>query len=342
MILLDAAPLMESNAFVPDAAGPGGAPFTAGALEAAIGRSAAGGAGAAEAARGEMLFDLFVDSRAGYRAEGAERTGDDILAATGWRGPMFGEGGHEAHSGPDGHGGKDLVLRAAFDDVDGDGEEDEPITVTGKRPKNVGTGEDTGGAGGGGDYPGGPGGGGGGDGLDKPSYKDCEKDNKALEIATDIKSMAQGRIEYGALLYKDANGQVHSGPISFGEPGTVTTSVPNLVGISNIIGWVHTHPPRAPTGTVDDQAYRIADMYPSPDDWYQLNVLALQITSAGGDPTTLSMYIIDQDGVMREYNIADQATYNLSENQLLQKPGEAALPPPPGAILVPRYCGSGG
>ncbi|HEV2817996.1 MAG TPA: hypothetical protein VGW40_12345 [Allosphingosinicella sp.] len=101
------------------------------------------------------------------------RHGADILerGGTSWHGWL----GHDGpDQGPPG-GTKDVVIRAAYDDVDGDGEEDAPITVTGTRNVNEGTGDETGSVYGAGFYPGSTGYemGGGGDSLIDPLTPNC-------------------------------------------------------------------------------------------------------------------------------------------------------------------------
>jgi hypothetical protein len=109
-----------------------------------------------------------------------------------------------------------------FDDVDGDGEEDEPIEVTGKRPR---TWDDDKSAwlgfwGGGESLPTSPSGGGVGGELTDPNvFKDCEDTSTmspeqkedyevavaAAKIAREIQAMSdRDNREYGAIIYRDA------------------------------------------------------------------------------------------------------------------------------------------
>jgi len=125
--------------------------------------------------RDGILLDLWVDARPGYRPDAGERTAHDMLATASWRGWLL-QDDWGLSPNDEAHGAKDMPSRAAFDDVDGDGEEDEPITVTGERPKNLGTGDETGDAGGGGNYPGTPGGG--GSGGTPPLTPNCGNSNQ--------------------------------------------------------------------------------------------------------------------------------------------------------------------
>lgn len=182
-------------------------------------------------------------------------------------------------------------------------------------------------------------GGGGDPGSLSPEYLDCEKDNTALALGIDIASRGKS-IEYGALIYVDAAGDVKGGAIAFGTPDGVSPTVPNSVGIVNIIGMIHSHSERASTGNaVVDEVLRIADRYPSPYDWAEFRALAWEITLAGGNPDQLSLYIVDPFGFTREFSYSDRAIYDVPLAQLLQEPGQLPLPPlPPVMILVPP-CG---
>jgi hypothetical protein len=84
------------------------------------------------------------------------------------------------------------------------------------------------------------------------------------------------------------------------------------------------------------------DMYPSTTDWDALNQLAIQVMVAGGNPDQLSIYIVDRDGIVREFNYRDRATYHVPESRLLQHPGQLPLPPLPTPMVVRKVCGSGG
>ncbi|TMJ19682.1 MAG: hypothetical protein E6G92_07895 [Alphaproteobacteria bacterium] len=322
MILLDAAPLMESNAFVPDAAGSGGAPFAAGTLEAAIGRLGAAGAGAAEAERGDMLFDLFVDSRAGYRAEGAERTGEDILAATSWRGLLIHDDSGAGSHSPEGHGTKDIALRAAFDDIDGDGKEDDPIVVKGERPKTMDddSGGDIGGGYGDGSYPGGtPGGGGGGgqsvtisqeteDAKDTPCVDevpagvDKEHLNDLAKHAGTVLAGLQDSTgwEWGAFIYRGSDGQL------FISEAFTARHQDDLIGATVqppagavIVGWIHTHP----IDSGDDQRNLSVD---------DRDFVATLVSTGRADANMLS-YVTTKDRDLGSYDNYSTYVYDKSK-----------------------------
>src|SRR4051812_27100136 len=81
MIMLETAPLIESDGLVPDAAQAEMALLATGdgALEVVLRQLGASEAPGAAEARGELLLDLFVDARCGYVADGAQRDTYDVL-----------------------------------------------------------------------------------------------------------------------------------------------------------------------------------------------------------------------------------------------------------------------
>jgi hypothetical protein len=314
MIMLETAPLIEDSGFVPAVPSAQMALLAAGdgALEAALRRFGASDAPAAAEARGELLFDLFVDARSGYRAEGAGRSAEDILATTSWRGWLMGEDAGGVSPELDGRGMKDTALRAAFEDVDGDGKEDEPIVVKGDRKVDDGSGGDTGGGYGDGSYPGGPTGptpGDGGGGLEAPNQKtEDAKDTPCVdEVPANVdkehlndlakfmgnvlagKQDATGH-EWGAFIYRTPDGQLYqSEPFTAGRfdsmDGAVATGIP---GNAIIVGYLHTHP-------VDD----LMDERNLSDD--DRDFIRNLIDSGRADPNMLA-YVVTKDEESRYFN----------------------------------------
>jgi hypothetical protein len=171
-----------------------------------------------------------------------------------------------------------------------------------------------------------PGGGGEYDPYAAAAAIDCAKDTTALELAEKIKTLSIP-LEQGALLFKQADGHIAYGPRGIGTTGDVVMSLPGGIGYANVMGTMHTH---QPTGDVaaDFLSFNI-DRYPSGDDWNAFASLAIDVAAAGGDITALSMYIIDQAGVVREYTLADRATYDLPPEQLRGWAGDPTPPAPP-------------
>jgi hypothetical protein len=176
---------------------------------------------------------------------------------------------------------------------------------------------------------------GGGWWQDESDYIDCLKDGVAYDVAQRIKSL-EIRLEQGALIHKETNGNVVAGAIAVGDEGGVEPSIPLNVGYANVLGQIHSHPPRG--DPILDALSFGADRYPSPDDWNSLAALAVNVAMAGGTTLQLSMYIVDQSGAVREFRLADRATYDVPAQQLLGQPGYPPPPPLPDPITTPPVC----
>ena len=155
-------------------------------------------------------------------------------------------------------GAKDVLERAAIsgDYVDGDGKEDGPITVTGRR--NVS--EDIGGNYGAGFYPGGTGDTGGGsagptqiteDAKDTP----CVDEVPAGVTRDQVNDLAKGIAgtlgsrqdstgwEWGAFIFRAPDGQLYqSAPFTAGHPDDMNGAIGRVPSGSTIVGYIHTHP----------------------------------------------------------------------------------------------------
>lgn len=160
-------------------------------------------------------------------------------------------------------------------DENGNGQYDEGETllVTHER-------EDEFNGGGGGYYPGGGGGGGTGDGggfndpaddfeecqdtstMTPEQREDYEVAREAAEIAREIQAAAErDSREYGALIYRDANGTITHTPLIPGG-ATSVSNWPNTDGFdySTVLGVVHSHPA---SGFASDSPYQ--RLIPTPD-----------------------------------------------------------------------------
>jgi hypothetical protein len=207
-----------------------------------------------------------------------------------------------------------------MDDVDGDGEEDDPILVVGDmfRPGGGGGGGDGGGTGGdGGQDMFNPDNGTGGGGSSEPPQdptQDCT-DREAIKA----KDAILGRNdddwkEHTVITYRAADGTIRSSPVIPGDWGQIPVTAirqwlnDNGVSFSQIRGWTHNHDPfhygeggewgdlnsylSGGNSTVDGSDWAAAD-------WFVAN---------GVDPATFSMYVIDPQGhEMREFHYRDKA-----------------------------------
>jgi hypothetical protein len=113
------------------------------------------------------------------------------------------------------------------------------------------------------------------------------------------------------------------------------------VGYIDLLGPIHSHPPipRSGNPALDTEAV-IADMYPSSGDWQEMEREALAVLQAGGDPSQLSMYIVDEYGSLRKFEWTDRAIYDVPLWVLLQQyPGVLPRPPLPDPIILSKFCG---
>lgn len=246
--------------------------------------------------------------RAGF-AQGAGATRkEERGGGTSWR-------GWAAQADPDyaaTHGTKDVVLRAAlWDDVDGDGEEDAPITVTGRR--NVSE-DSSGDIGGNGPYPGTGNEGemsGGSSVTDPPEPNDC-RDRKAIEAQTLINGQPDDQArEYGAIVYRDGDGRVQISDILQGDESHVPQAkimewmTTHGVSWSQVIGFVHNHDEVFYARSLEEAHM---NRYPSDPDW---NSAAWMVAQGAGGPNgeNFALYIIDTSHKMREFEYEDRSIY---------------------------------
>jgi hypothetical protein len=325
MIMLETAPLIESDGLVPDAAHAETALLATsdGALEAALRQLGASEATAAAEAPGELLFDLFVDARSGYRAEGAGRSAQDILATTSWRGWLIGGDSASPSSEQDGRGLKELW--AAFEDVDGDGKEDEPIVVKGGREVDDDSGDDAGGDYGDGSYPGGTSGGGGWGGGEEVVAKETpcveaapsnvplqQLNNDALKLSNEIATRNDEMWEYGAIFYLKDGVLQNTGVFGGGQPGDINWNL-GFVLIANgavIVAILHNHPDEP---GVDDTIPSLDTMRnPGGHDWRVFdNFLSVSDRNSQGistDPNLLMYIYTNEDSKTRVYDKTDRNT----------------------------------
>lgn len=185
------------------------------------------------------------------------------------------------------------------DDVDGDGKPDDPITVTGDKPKDVDEDDDSGwipdpGGGGGGDDSEGDGPGGGEVIAEetpcvdqKPAGTDLGKLNDLAKTSAIKLGALQDDTgwEWGALIYRGAEGGLHvTAPFTSQEHDRIDVAI-SLPAGSHVVGYVHTHPV---SNNTDERR-------PSPDDRDFLNVMSSDSSgTVTGDPNML-LYVVTKD-----------------------------------------------
>ena len=311
---------------------------------------AGGGEGALESAlrghaadRGDdlTLGQLLRDALHGGASLGSMAT-LDVLG--GLRAVDSGGGGGELATmsffysdGGDGDGGSD--------DVDGDGQPDEPIPVTGKRPNDVDEDDDDGGwlppsgGGDGGEDTGGDGPGGGGLIGEDGDDPDC-RDRNAGEAQDKINSDSnKNYYEHGVIIYVDSTGAVRQSSVIQGNTTHITTSAIQAtmqqdgIEFSQVIGFVHNHPEQwyggynAPVNRYPSGG-DVAGGDRNNADWFVGN-------GAGGvDGSNFALYVIDTEGKMREFEYADREIYkNLDAEE--RRAGESL----PGQVQTDGSCG---
>lgn len=211
-----------------------------------------------------------------------------------------------------------------------DGEDDDPIVVTGTRPKQpftdkpdtdtgTSTGDGTGGGGGGGSSSTEP---------TPPDPIDCS-DRKAME-AEGVINDEPDRLskENAILIYRDANGQVQkSGVIQGGDSSISQQAIEtemNRLGIdrSQVTGIVHNHPYNTYGAEPEVNRYPSGGVVPGGDwsaaDWF------VNGGAGGSNGAGFSLYVVDTAGHMREFSFKDRNYYaNLTRSQ---RANEIGLP----------------
>ena len=130
---------------------------------------------------------------------------------------------------------------------------------------------------------------------------DTQSDNQALDVQNQIEDVEaenpdHANIELGALIYRNAAGEIVRGPHVGGDKTTIplenliqaTIQADSGFTLSSVVGFVHSHP----TGSHD-----ITNQAPSDGDISALNYFA----NNGADSSELTSYVIGPDNVMREY-----------------------------------------
>ena len=303
---LDTTPLIDSAGFTPHLAvmpEP-----EAGTLEAAL-REATRADRAAVRVEATML-DLWIDRTIGLNLRALERP--THAASASWHNwAMTVDDGGVLDIGRDGP--KTMSMSAAF------GDEGEEIVVKGTRSKDVDDddGGDTGGgygAGSYGDSPGGDigdGGAGGGTLEEQQQQNDC-RDRKAIEARTAINGQPDDHArEYGAILYRGADGRVQMSDLIPGTESQITqadivnTMTTTGISFDQVIGFVHNHDAWY-YGRSNEEAD--VNRYPSGADWSTANWMVAN-GAGGSNGDNFALYLIDTAKVMREFEYEDRSTY---------------------------------
>lgn len=140
-------------------------------------------------------------------------------------------------------------------------------------------------------------------------------DRTANDVKASILNQDWQNLEYGAIIATSGNGATYHGPITPGAKDVWTPEATNFAGIAwdQIVGMLHNHPPNTPQGD---------GRKPSPGDWLSFGFLYSGVGARHGPVAAnrLRMYILGNDGVLREYHWAQQESGELGRPV---DPGEA-------------------
>lgn len=177
-----------------------------------------------------------------------------------------------------------------------------------------------GGAGSGGSGGGGGGGGGGlGSGEGEPGW--AAHTPEQIHVVNEVlaKGLANNIIsnpdhhttEFDALIYKDQQGNIHTTDLVRGASNNAYIGLPTGVTAADIIGVVHNHPSALDMGNTTSahlNEFPSTDKYAAvkgQSDWNTAD----QLVQHGADASQLTLFILDGNDTLREYNYADRDRY---------------------------------
>lgn len=155
---------------------------------------------------------------------------------------------------------------------------------------------------------------------------DAKIDTEADKIRAEILSQANQNMEYGSIIYVDADGQIRHTPLlpSVGDSANLFyDALPDRNGqndYSTVLAVVHSHPQYIiPNPTPDDALTDSRDpdklLTPSirtdSDDWSNFDGFINLISAQGGDAAHFSTYILGHNGstmVLNQYFADDRNT----------------------------------
>ena len=165
---------------------------------------------------------------------------------------------------------------------------------------------------------------------------DYEIDSEAADVRREILAMGNQNMEYGAIIYRDAAGQLQHTPLRTSADYHANIAYDALPknsdgtpDYSGVVGIIHSHPQYLPNanGTLDNY-YNPADpgrlTRPSnahtrdgvsQGDWVSWDSLVANINYDKGDASKLRQYIVGYDGTgmkLNEYNAANYETQTAS------------------------------
>lgn len=110
-------------------------------------------------------------------------------------------------------------------------------------------------------------------------------------------------VEFGAGIIRQQSGRVSlykDNLVSLGANALSTLFLPSGGEAANVLGWVHNHPTYGYDPNLDLEA-----RYPSAGDWSE----AQRVVNERGIPASISLFIVDSTGTVREFNYQDRANF---------------------------------
>ncbi|MEM7494393.1 MAG: hypothetical protein AAF296_13520 [Pseudomonadota bacterium] len=141
--------------------------------------------------------------------------------------------------------------------------------------------------------------------------EETQVDNLASFIGSQIADQPDWNSrEYGAVIYRDSGGNISVTSLDRGltaaEGGGQASVALNYPSGVEVLGFVHNHPDVGYSPTEDLELRN-----PSEGDWAVFNQF---ISDGNASADTLSMYIVDSDGIMREFHASDERRHTSEEN----------------------------
>ena len=152
-----------------------------------------------------------------------------------------------------------------------------------------------------------------GGGSGSGSGGEADVDQRACEAANLIRSQPNDQnVEYGYFIISDANGtrlspmftSNESDRIRFGGDDRLTLAEIGATSWDQVKGFVHNHPHTEDYGFIPGDPNQLNKM-PSKADWAIADAIAGQ---SGGEASEFRLYIMDQSGTTRQYDVGDSRT----------------------------------
>lgn len=158
-------------------------------------------------------------------------------------------------------------------------------------------------------------------GDDPAAHLDALADQESAEVLREILAKANQNMEYGSIIYLDANGNITHTPLQASatfmtqlDLSAIPKNADGTTDFSRILGMVHSHPQWLPnengspgltnyfTSADPDRLLYPSDRDDRQDDWDYYSWMVDHIAADGGDASNFSMYIAGFDGTTLKLN----------------------------------------